>query len=113
MNTMKIKSFFGSEADVYFVTTSYANNGNLAVQIMSIDEDGFSEPFASLTTNIVDLDKNLACVDENNLYCDVAERLENMGLIKKMNRSVASGFCSYEVFEFTDKFFEADFVEKR
>lgn len=47
-------------------TNKYSNNNNLAIQLYCI-EDGFEEPFATLTVNLKKLNTdNQAFVDTNN-----------------------------------------------
>lgn len=110
METMRIKTKYGDVENVYFRVNHYANNNNLAVHIMCIDEEGVHEPYTSLTTNIIKLGDNMACIDTNNLYSDVVSRLENKGMIKNTGNTVPSGYCVYPVYEFTDKFFNSDYV---
>lgn len=94
----KVDTFFGSY-DVTLSKKSYANNGNLAIQMFE-EEDGIPFPFATLTVN---LDKKLpgdvAFVDTNN--CPWAEAfIEENGLGSPTGRLGQSGFCFYPQYKF-------------
>lgn len=90
---MKVKTNFG-EYDVYPVIGKYGN-GNLAIQLFDSEDD---EPFATLTTNIVDLPYKLATIDTNN--CPWAEDFLNAyGLIVDEWFPIMSGYCTYPVYQ--------------
>lgn len=105
---LKIKTTFGSEEEVFFTTNTYANNGNLAVQIMSMEKDGdeeYAEPYAMLTVNLHPLyNKRLGFIDTNNLYSNIVKVMEKNGLIKACGVNAQSGFCSYPLYEFSEDF---------
>ena len=104
MKTFEFNAMFGGKEKGYMVENRYANNGNLAIQIMTYDGE-MTEPYCMLTTNIVDFkDKNLITIDTNSLYCDVVEVLEREGVIENMHDIIPSGFCTYPVYRVTDKF---------
>lgn len=98
-NTLKIHSF-GEEHEVFFGINSYANNGNVAINVITTE----GEPWQMLTVNIGKLPYGYACLDTNNTYSDIIEVLEEKGLIKSEGIYVPSGFCSYPVYHLSDDF---------
>ncbi len=89
-----VKTFYGS-TDVTIETATYANNGNLAIQLWC--EDG---PFATLTVNLSKKCKpNCAFVDINN--CPWAEEfISRYSLGIPTGNMQTSGFCCYPEYEF-------------
>ena len=78
--------------NVYLEVGHYTNNNNTALQLFT--EHG--SPFATITTNIVDLPEGCAAIDINN--CPWAlEFLERYELVKDYWFPVQSGFCVYPV----------------
>lgn len=91
---MKCVTDFGTY-DVNVCTSSYANNGNLAVLLDSPTEG----PFATITVNLGKLPKGFAYVDTNN--CPWAETFikENkLGTFAGATRQ--SGYCIYPLYKF-------------
>ena len=98
---MIVETWFG-DCDVSLERTNYINNGNLAIQ-MWCEEDGFKEPFATLTVNLggEKLPSNQAYVDVNN--CPWAEQfIEDNELGRPMFLFKKSGFCQYPLYEFIE-----------
>ncbi len=80
----------------------YADNGRLAIQ-MWCEDDGFLEPWSSLTVNIPDrelTDENCAFIDTNNNGEEICHWLIENKLAEHTNRRVTSGFWSYPEFRF-------------
>lgn len=92
-------SFYGNEYAVSIVVNSYANNGNLAVGLVSQDEDGYNEPFADVTVNIADLPPYHAALDTNNMS-GIGSFVEKEGLARPTGNYLNSGFCHFPVYEF-------------
>ena len=84
------------------VIEKYANNGNLALQIMCIDDEtGWEDYFAKLTVNLTEytLNENEAFVDTNN--CPWAEKfIEENNIGKFQNIYAPSGYCHYPQYKF-------------
>ena len=91
---------WGKTNEITFEIHEYANNGNLAIQMICWDE-GFPEPYSMLTVN---LDKkcrpNCAFIDINNNGYDIINWLvvNNLGRVTGSIRT--SGWCTYPEFEF-------------
>ena len=83
---------------------NYSNNGNLAIQA-TIEEDGFEEPWSTITVNIDKLPENWACIDTNNNGNCIITELVGAGYCSVVGYK-ASGWCEYPVVEFTDAFLE-------
>ena len=95
---MKIKNAYdpSKEYEVKIERTRYANNNNLAVQL--ICEDG--EPYGMLTVNLdSNLPEDMAYVDTNNIP-DAEDFIERNGLGTKTNFTKVSGFCIYPLYRF-------------
>ena len=77
------------------MTTSYAQNGNLAV--LSYEENG--EPFADVTVNFYFLEPGCAFIDTNN-FPEIGNILEQEGIATPLNQYKRSGYCDYPLYEF-------------
>ena len=103
-----VNEWNGEVENIKFVASKYANNGSLAVQAYC--EDG--EPYATITVNLPDSDmngENMAFLDTNN--CDsLIRQMADAGYVELLPMYVNSGFCSYPLGAFTDKFFESEVV---
>ena len=62
------------------------------------DEEGYIEPFADMTVNVVDLPENEAAIDTNNLP-GLTDWIEENNLGMFTGRYVNSGFCSYPIYK--------------
>ena len=96
---MKISNW-GMEYEVTINKTNYTN-GNLAIQLMSYDEEyDFWEPYGNLTVNFDEkLPDGYAYVDTNNMPS--AERFikeNNLGV--HQGKYKYSGFCAYPLYKF-------------
>ncbi len=54
---MKYTDILGKDHELYFMKSSYDYHGALAIQIMEKMEDGYDEPFCSLTVNLPESEK--------------------------------------------------------
>ena len=85
----------GRKRRICFLTTSYAQNGNLAV--LSYEENG--EPFADVTVNFYFLEPGCAFIDANN-FPEIGNILEQEGIATPLNQYKRSGYCDYPLYEF-------------
>lgn len=97
---MNIKTFtFDEYENCYFILNNYENK-NLAILIES-STDG---PITKITTNIVDLHKSMACVNNKPYILDF---IEENGFAKPTGATVESGYNEYPIYEFDlDKLLE-------
>ena len=91
---MKARTDFG-EYDVVIDVDTYTSNNNTAIQLY---ENGDWQPFATITTNIIPLPKNVVALDINNCPW-VEDFLQENDLIVDYQGELQSGFCSYPVCE--------------
>ncbi len=87
---------WGETYEVELETTSYADNGTLAIQMLSE-----KEPFAVITLNLNSplQDKTHAFLDTNN--CPWAEAfVDKYGLTTFTGAYGESGFCTYPLYQF-------------
>lgn len=95
-----------------FVKQEYMNNGNLAIEVLSEDEEyGGWEPWCSLTVNLpgINLDSNEAFLDTNNCSREIINWIFKNGYAKVIGER-QSGFCIYPLVEFSDAFMETILV---
>lgn len=93
-------SSHGEEYDIILRMGKY-QNGNLAIQMYCHDENGFVEPFATLTKNLdVCLPENQAYLDTNNLGIEIGIWVDENDLGEYLGELKGSGFCFYPLFEF-------------
>lgn len=91
---MKCVTDFGVY-DVTVSTSTYSNNGNLAILLTSPTEG----PFATLSVNLHKLPEGYAYVDTNN--CPWAEEFINeYKLGEPTGGSARSGYCIYPLYKF-------------
>lgn len=76
----------------------------LVIQFYSYDEDGYREPYATLTKNFGEFigAKNCAYIDTNNN--SFTAQLLDMGICKDTGFTKNSGFCTYPLWEFSVDF---------
>ena len=93
---------------LFFAKSCYNFNGGLAIQCYT-DEDGFPEPWSSVTTCLGEDPRSPyhAFIDVNNNGHDFLDWLEQIGAGKRTGRVQRSGFVVYPYFEF-----KKDFVDK-
>ena len=88
--------------NVYLEKATYANNKRLAVQAFVVEEDGWAEPYATITVNLPDeklTDDKCAFVDGNNVPF-IEEWLEENGIAEPTGQVGFSGFCIYSEMRF-------------
>lgn len=93
-----MKTYNYNGLNVYLKATSYANNGSLAVQILSGDDNEF---YDVITVNLDSFlqSEELAFVDDNNLP-GIGQWLESNGIAAPTGFCQTSGFCKYQLYEF-------------
>ena len=76
----------------------------LAIQLYSYDEDGFREPYSTLTVNFGEFFsiKNCAYIDTNNN--SFTSQLLDMGFCADTRLTKHSGFCVYPLWSFNEDF---------
>lgn len=102
-----ILNMWGEDHALQFIKRNYFN-GNLAVQVMSEDEEYSGwEPWCSLTVNLpgVMLNKNEAFLDTNNCSKEIIDWIFKNKYAKKIGQR-QSGFCTYPLVEFSNVFME-------
>lgn len=80
---------------------------NLGIQFYSYDEDGFREPYATLTVNFGEFIgvKDCAYIDTNNNA--FTGQLLTMGFCQDTGFTKQSGFCTYPLWKFDSEFLKA------
>ena len=97
---MLILNKWGSNHSMTFELSSYVENGNLYVGLISHDE-GYPEPWQNLTVNLGEKCKdNCAFIDVNNNGSAIIDWLIVNGLGDVTGKIIPSGFCMYPEFEF-------------
>lgn len=98
---------FSGEVDAHLKLSSYSTNENLAILLCYYykEDDGeIYEEKIPITVNIVELPKNMAALDKNNLenyeYWEQIKLLIASNELGVMRGEVPSGYCMYPVFEF-------------
>ena len=93
-----MKTYNYNGLNVYLKATSYANNGSLAVQMLSGDDNEF---YDVITVNLGSFlqTEQLAFVDYNNLP-GIGQWLESNGIAAPTGFCQTSGFCKYQLYEF-------------
>lgn len=98
MGTINLKQY-GKDHPVTFVTSTYANNGNLRVDLVTY-ENGYPEPWSNLTVNISKCEENCAFIDVNNNGKAILDWLFENGLGSRTGGMERSGFVVYPEFKF-------------
>ena len=93
-----MKTYNYNGLNVYLKATSYTNNGSLAVQMLSGDDNEF---YDVITVNLGSFlqSEELAFVDDNNLP-GIGQWLESNGIAAPTGFCQTSGFCKYQLYEF-------------
>ena len=102
MTTYQFNDRWGDTMDACLVRGEY-NNGSLAVEMIT-NSDGYWEPWATVTVNLGRAMGRFAFLDTNN-FPEGPKFLEDNGLAVPTGDMAASGYCTYPLYEFTDKFF--------
>ena len=99
---MEHKIFNYQGQKVYLETNAYANNGTLAVSMLTPEGDLVDVITTNLGHRLQSL--SMAFLDVNN-HPDIGEWMEKNGLAAPMYLSMKSGFVSYPLYTiFTSKF---------
>ena len=101
--------------DVICVERSYESGGSLAIELLCVDNDVVTEPYAILTVNLdyysgwnVQTDKRAYVDDNNNGSWGCLDFIEENKLGEPTGIMTPSGFCLYPLYEFDTKKFYAD-----
>lgn len=114
MKKLEIIDSFGDtivvepELDLYTLYDFMENKmPGLAIELYSYDEDGFREPYATLTVNLGEFFgiKDCAYIDTNNN--SFTAQLLNMGFCQDTGLTKQSGFCTYPLWKFDNAFLKA------
>jgi len=103
MKTYKFTDEYGDTMDAYLIRGKYYN-GSLSVEMVA-KYDGVWEPWATLTVNLGVGGEGHAFIDTNNCPWATAF-LEENGLAIPMGVGGQSGYCTYPLYAFTEKFFD-------
>lgn len=98
---------WGDLVSVTFAKNVYMD-GNTAIMIYSLDEDGgYLEPYADLTVNVEFLaDPYRAAIDTNNLGEAILGWLEGQDIAEPTGGVLHSGFCNYPICEFSQEWLD-------
>lgn len=111
MVTEMMYNSYGKEYKLTFEKNEYVVDGSLAIQILCEDpEDGFIEPFCTLTTNVgvTPSGENMAYIDVNNVPTDLINELFREKVIKDITMNVVkSGWVTYPEVEFDSEWLNA------
>ena len=111
MKKFEIVDSFGDKVVVepeLFLCNTYDFMGNkmpgLGIQLFSYDEDGYREPYATLTQNFGEFlsARDCAYIDTNN--CFFARQLLELGFCEDTGLTKQSGFCTYPLWKFDRDF---------
>ena len=104
MKYYTIKSY-GESFRVFFIKGHYTDNDNLYIGLVTEDKD----LLADVTVNIEQMcDPLWACIDTNNLGQEILDWLEKNGAGHRLEgRAIRSGYCSYPMFQFSQKFVDS------
>ena len=103
-----ILNMWGEDHALQFVKANYQNNGNLAIQVLSHNEEyDFWDIWCSLTVNLPGfmLDENEAFLDTNNCSKEIIDWIFKNKYAKKIGQR-QSDFCTYPLVEFSKAFME-------
>ena len=105
MKTYDFKNpYTGETIKVEFTKKNYEYGGGIAVEMLAEVEDGYFEPWATITVNLpetAECAENCAFLDTNNCR-GIRAFLEENDLAQSTGRLAYSGFCSYPEFNFTN-----------
>lgn len=99
MKTYKYKNCLDETKELIPVIAKYSNNDNLAIQLFC-KEEGYFEPYSTLTVNIHELeDKTEAYVDVNN-NPNILNWITANGIAIPTGETAISGYCEYPLYKF-------------
>jgi len=109
----KMDTGYGYDIDVIVVPRRYANNDTLAIEILEINEEGELEPWIDATVNLHGAEGGCqtdtrAFLDLNNGGATLLAFIGSNELAKPLPITKASGFCTYQLYEFDLKKIYAD-----
>lgn len=107
--------FFDEEHKARFWKSEYANNGNTYIGVVYWDEECECwMPWGDLTVNLpaMKCEPNEAFLDTNNCAPEIIKILRDKGYIKDTGITRQSGFCTYPLVEFSDKFLNGIFEDE-
>ena len=94
---------YGADRKITLAKNQYAENDNLAVEMVSHDED-YPEAWSDLTVNLSrECKPDCAFIDTNDNGSDIIDWLVKNDIAYPTGRTGASGFCVYPEVKFTDK----------
>lgn len=99
MKTFKYNFYITDEPeeyDLYFLVTSYHDNGNMAIVMIDAEDD---EEFGVLTKNLGEVEPGYAFIDTNN-NSGAIKMLKKYKFAKDENYYESSGFTSYPLYKF-------------
>lgn len=99
----KFKTPYG-EMDAMCIRKRYMFDGSMCVELW-VDTGGWWEPWATMTVCLGGAGDAFAFLDTNN-FPEGPAFLEANGLAKPTGLEGHSGYCTYPLYEFTDKFFD-------
>lgn len=96
---------YDKERVMVFVKEKYSNNDNLAIVVMSKDEEeDYYEQWCMLTVNLnTKLPNNQAYLDTNNCSREIIDFFYRNNFVTKIGVGF-SGFCTYPLVEFSEEF---------
>lgn len=93
-------SEYGRTYRLYTRIDKYAENGNTAIQLFCEDEeDGFLEPYMTLTVNLGPLSKEYAYLDVNHERAGIIKMMKEYKLGENMYIEKRSGFVTYPLYK--------------
>lgn len=99
-----ILNMWGEDHKLKFVKREYFN-GNLAIEVLSEDEEYGWESWCMLTVNLPGFmhEENEAFLDTNNCSKEIVDWIFKNKYAKKIGQR-KSGFCTYPLVEFSEHF---------
>ena len=99
--------FYGEEIELKFAMDTYTATGDKAIMAMQVEDGEVVDYFGDVTRCCpgCQLAVNQIIADTNNSPKLIAE-MEKNGLIKRTGQTVASGWCTYPIYEIQDKLYD-------
>lgn len=116
MKPIKITTRWNEELEFIFQVNRYANGNNLAIEVLSWNEEcKFWEPYSTLTINLPGMhnEPREAFIDTNNGDPNIIKALEKLGYIKNTGIVRNSGYCIYPLYEFSKEFLNIEWEMER
>ena len=100
---------WGKEYKLFFKRQEYAVDNSLAIQVYCEDEEGFIEPFCTLTKHlgVTPSKPNVAYIDCNNTPMEIRDNLIDEGVMTYTGNAMRSGYCTYFEAEFSTEWLES------